>query len=84
MLIHADLSAPLRRKQAKTIWVCGGADIVNQLMKEDLIDIYHIAIIPVILGGGIRLFDTTDNQINLRLIETVNYNGITEVIYESR
>ncbi len=68
----------------KNIWVCGGADIVNQLMKEDLIDIYHIAIIPVILGGGIRLFDTTDNQVNLRLIETLNYNGITEVIYESR
>lgn len=78
------LIGTLKEETGKNIWVCGGADIVNQLMKEDLIDIYHIAIIPVILGGGIRLFDTTDNQINLRLIETVNYNGITEVIYESR
>ena len=33
--------------------------MINQLMKEDLIDIFHISIIPVILGDGIKLFEKT-------------------------
>lgn len=74
----------LRKGEGKNIWVCGGADIINQLLKEDLIDVFHIAIIPVILGGGIRLFDGIGNMINLRLVNTLNYNGVIEAVYKRR
>ena len=30
--------------------------MVRQLLDADLIDLFHISIIPVILGNGIRLF----------------------------
>ncbi len=73
-----------RQGTGKDIWICGGADIANQLIKEDLIDIYHISIIPVILGGGVRLFDGTGNMINLRLVNTLNYNGIIEAVYKRK
>ncbi len=46
-----------------------------------MIDTYHIAIIPVILGGGIKLFDTTEHKIGLVLANTKEYNGIIELTY---
>lgn len=49
-------------------------------MSENLIDRFHISIISVILGDGIRLFA----PLKLRLIECKAQNGITEVIYERR
>ncbi len=42
--------------KGKDIWTCGSASIVNQLVKEDLIVEYHLTLIPIILGGGVRLF----------------------------
>ena len=74
----------LRQGAGKDIWICGGADIISQLLKADLIDVFHIATIPVILGGGIRLFAETDGMMSLRLTNTVNYNGIIEAVYERR
>lgn len=89
VITHREIpSTPLiRRLQAqngKDIWVCGGADIVRQLMSENLIDRFHISIIPVILGDGIRLFAPLDVPLKLRLIECKAQNGITEVIYARR
>lgn len=70
----------LKKETGKNIWICGGAEIINQVLKENLIDSFHIAIIPVILGGGVKLFD----EIKLRLVKTVKYNGIIEAVYERR
>lgn len=74
----------LVRKDGKNIWICGGADIIHQLMRMNLIDIYHISVIPTILGNGIRLFDTLDHEIKLRLTSVEYCNGITELIYHKR
>lgn len=74
----------LKTETGKDIWICGGADVINQLMKEDLIDIFHISIIPVILGGGTKLFEETGGMINLKLVNVLNYNGIIEVVYSRR
>lgn len=76
--------ADLKSAGGKNIWICGGADIAGQLIEKDVIDIYHLAIVPVILGRGIRLFDTDAPQIKLALVETKEYNGIIELIYEHR
>ena len=74
----------LKRQDGKDIWLCGGADIVQQLMREDLIDRFHISVIPVILGEGIRLFGTMEKDVKLRLVKEESYNGISELIYEKR
>lgn len=79
-----DIVSKLKQEQGKNIWICGGADIVQQLIKEDLIDEFHISIIPTILGAGIRLFATDSKEIKLKLVHTQTYNGITELIYRRR
>lgn len=74
----------LKQEQGKSIWICGGAAIVSQLMKADVIDEYYISVIPTILGSGIRLFGTTADEIRLRLVSTQTYNGITDLVYTRR
>lgn len=68
----------------KHIWICGGAGIVQPLIKAELIDRYHISIIPTLLGDGIRLFQAPHDIHNLKLIHTQSYNGIVDVVYEKR
>ena len=57
---------------------------VSQLMRENLIDRFHIAIIPTLLGTGVRLFDTIGAEQKLQMVGIETYNGITELIYEKR
>ena len=80
----AELIRRIKSQSGKDIWICGGASIVQQLMTEKLIDRFYISVIPVILGGGIRLFGTQKEPLELNLLESRNYNGITEMIYEKR
>lgn len=79
-----DIVNELKQEQGKNIWICGGANIIQQLIKEDLIDEYYILVIPTILGSGIRLFGTIPEEIKLKLVHTQTYNGITELIYTHR
>lgn len=74
----------MKSESGKNIWICGGANVVNQLIKEDLIDRYHITIIPTILGKGIRLFHNNIDGIKLKLISSESYNGMTDLVYERR
>lgn len=79
-----ELLADLKGTEGGDIWICGGADIVNQLLELDLIDRYCISIIPMILGRGIPLFQNRSVQRALRLISTCSYDGIVDLVYEPR
>lgn len=84
---HENLCAlvkKLKHEEGKNIWICGGANIIQQLMQEDLIDTYHISVIPTILGNGIRLFGRIEKEMKLQLVNTQTYNGITDLIYKHR
>lgn len=79
-----DLVQKLQREDGKGIWICGGASIAWQLVEADLIDRYHISVIPMILGDGIPLFGRMDRGIRLKCVGTRTYNGITDLVYERR
>lgn len=79
-----DLLRRLKAEAGKDIWICGGANLVCQFLREDLIDQYYISVIPTLLGSGIRLFGNMEKEIKLRLQGTQTYNGITDLIYTRR
>lgn len=79
-----ELVQSLKEEEGKNIWICGGAGVIHPLVRERLIDRFHISIIPTILGNGIRLFEDADSGIELRLMKTDSYNGITDLVYEYR
>lgn len=80
----AALVRQLREEFGKAIWVCGGAQIVRQLMRENLIDRYVLTVIPTLLGGGIPLFGGMPEAIPLRLLRTETCNGMVELVYVPR
>lgn len=80
----ADLVRDLRAQPGKNIWICGGAAIVQALLRENLIDRLQITIIPTLLGSGIRLFDILDHEKPLRLIHTRTAGGMVELTYKKR
>jgi dihydrofolate reductase len=40
--------------------VVGGASVVQQLLRAGLVDELHVDVIPVLLGGGLRLLENID------------------------
>ena len=42
----------LRQLPGKKIWICGGREILQPLLREGLIDRYDLSIIPILLGRG--------------------------------
>lgn len=74
----------LKQKPGRGIWICGGANIIQPLIKADLIDEYYISIIPTLLGSGTRLWGEDEKEIKLKLLHTQSYNGITELVYARR
>lgn len=79
-----DLIRRLRQEPGRGIWICGGAKIIQPLVEADLIDRYHISVIPTLLGSGIRLWGGTARELKLRLTRTRSYDGITELVYTRR
>lgn len=80
----ASLIKTLKEETGKGIWICGGANLAQQLINEDFIDCYYITVIPTLLGSGIRLFENGKQEIPLRLLKNRSYNGMTDLIYVRR
>lgn len=74
----------LKKDDGKDIWICGGANLIQQLIREDFIDEYYISVIPTLLGNGIRLFGSIEKEIPLKLCRVQTYNGITDLVYVRR
>lgn len=77
----AELITRLSAEDGKGIWICGGADLAQQLAAQNLIDVYSITIVPVLLGSGIRLFEREMGEIRLRLLEAKSCSGMTNLVY---
>ena len=52
----AERVAELKQQSGGYILLFGSADLLNSLIKHDLIDEYRIMVFPVVLGSGKRLF----------------------------
>ncbi len=77
----AKLVQQLKARSSKNIWICGGARVAGQLMEAGAIDEYHLTIIPVLLGQGIRLFPDLTPPVPLKLISSIEANGTIDCIY---
>lgn len=79
-----ELVESLKQQDGKAIWICGGASVINPLIALDFIDEYHLSIMPVLLGNGLRLFDKQDHQLPLQLVSTSCENGVLDCVYQRR
>jgi dihydrofolate reductase len=58
--IHEALDQARGAADGKDVQISGGANTIQQYLRAGLIDELHIAISPVLLGGGERLFEGVD------------------------
>jgi dihydrofolate reductase len=64
----ADAVAKLRREQGKDIVVMGSGELIQSLMRRNLVDEYVLLIHPLVLGTGRRLFPDGGAPATLRLV----------------
>lgn len=66
----------------KHVGVWGGAEIIRQALKAGLLDEMKIHLIPMLLGGGIRLFEGLDPEgIELRKMSAIDTPAATHLYY---
>ena len=72
----------LKSKGGKDIYCDGGGQVVQELMKRDLIDEYTVSVIPTILGKGKRLFFGDTPTLNIKLESSKAYeSGLVQLKY---
>ena len=64
----------LKSVPGKNMVLWGSISLAQSLMKENLIDEYHIQLCPVLTGGGRSLFTGPAKANNLQLMEVRQYN----------
>ncbi|MCI0432507.1 MAG: dihydrofolate reductase family protein [Gemmatimonadetes bacterium] len=84
--IEGDVPEQVRRLKAGDgpgIQVHGSSDLLQTLIRHDLIDEYRVWIFPVVLGGGKRLFGDGIGAAGLRLVESsTSGTGVIMTTYE--
>ncbi len=72
----------LKQQPGKDILIFGSADLVNTLMRHDLIDEYRLMVFPVVVGSGKRLFKEAIDTKVLDLVETKKFgSGVVVLTY---
>jgi dihydrofolate reductase len=58
--MEAALEQALAAAGGRDVKIAGGAATIQQYLRASVIDEMHVAVAPVLLGGGERLFDHLD------------------------
>ena len=83
--IEAALARALKAAHGKDVRLGGGVAIIQQYLRARLIDELHLAIVPVLLGGGERLFDRLDGgPIGYECIEFVSSPSVAHVRFAKK
>lgn len=79
--IHEALERAREDAKGKDVRIGGGPNTIQQYLREGLIDELHIAIAPVVLGAGERLFEGVDlRKSGYKCDRTVASESATHVI----
>ncbi|HTP49158.1 MAG TPA: dihydrofolate reductase family protein [Anaeromyxobacteraceae bacterium] len=74
--------AALRKERGKDIWLFGGGLLFRSLLDLGLVDTVEVAVIPVLLGGGIPLLPARASRARLRLTGHRLYANTGTVLLE--
>jgi dihydrofolate reductase len=69
----AETLTRLREQPGKDIWLFGGGSLFRSLLGMGLVDSVEVAVIPVLLGGGLPLLPTPADRTRLKLVHHKAY-----------
>jgi dihydrofolate reductase len=80
---HIGFIQELKEQEGKDIWLIGGGQINTLLFNAGLIDEIQLFIMPIVLTGGIEIFEGLPDEHSLQLIESKTYaSGAVELKYQ--
>jgi len=80
--VNEDVKEFVKKLESNTFLV-GGADLIKEFLKNNLIDEFIITIIPIVLGEGIPLFAKSCGKHKLKLLNTKSYDsGVVQLHYQ--
>ena len=83
--IHEALDRARQAADGMDVQIGGGANTIQQYLRAGLIDELHIAIAPVLLGGGERLFEGVDLPgLGYECVQFVGSEKATHVVLRKR
>jgi dihydrofolate reductase len=78
-----ELAELLRKDKGSDIWLMGGAEVFSEFLNANVIDQIVIHVVPVLIGTGIQLLDTTPRQAELTLRSTRRFSdGVVRLHYD--
>lgn len=77
--IESALEQARRAAGGKDVALSGGALIAQQYLSAGLVDEMQLHVVPILLGGGQRLFDNVDDLHGLTLVETVGAPNVVHL-----
>ncbi|MBP3960324.1 dihydrofolate reductase [Gemmata sp. G18] len=84
-IISADLGGALtqlRSAPGKDIWLFGGGTLFRSALDLGHVDTVEVAVIPVLLGGGVPLLPPGEGRTRLRLVSSRAYKTTGTVALE--
>lgn len=73
----------LRAQPGRDIWLYGGGELFSQLLAWNLVDTVEPAVIPILLGDGVKLLSSSAIRQNLTLVGHRAYpSGMLFLEYE--
>jgi dihydrofolate reductase len=79
--IKSALEQARQAAAGKDVTVGGGADAINQYLAAGLVDELELHIVPLVLGGGARLFEGIAPNLTLEQVRAVEAPGVTHLKY---
>jgi len=67
-------------RQAKAV-AGAGSQAAQQCLRAGLLDEIWLTLVPLLLGGGVRLFDHIGGPVRLEKISVVDAPGVTHLSY---
>ena len=65
----------------KDVFIGGGAKVINQYLAAGHVDELELHIVPLVLGGGARLFEGVGPELRLEQLRAVEAPSVTHVKY---
>jgi len=78
----AEKIGKIKQQEGQDLNVYGSANLLHTLLKHDLVDAFWLMIMPIILGGGNRLFADGMSPAAFKVTESTVTKGIIIVNYE--
>ena len=80
--IEAALEQATEAAGGQHVAIAGGASVARQYLAAELVDEIDLSIVPVLLGGGERLFEGIEaDDKRLEQLRAVQAPGVTHVKY---